>query len=124
MDISEFDYAEEAVTLSERLEMVREMLRDGVDGERCVDSVAALPDCAEKHYLMAIAQIRKTGHRPISDVTRKEIDRAMASDQNNNVYIALAEMIHKDMLEDEDRLRQARSKQNGVVDRLARRIGI
>ena len=111
-------------TLSEKIERVRGMVRGRYNGDECKRAIEALPECAEKHYLATIVELRQSSRHTIQDTARSEIEQAWAMDQKNPVYEELIMMIEREYSQKEAEARRARDKQRGIVSRLARRTGL
>lgn len=119
-----FSYEIPETTLGERLEAVRDLLRRTDDDSAFLDAAEALPNCAEKHYLMAIAHLRLEGSHAVGEESRRELELALTLDPGNPVYMSLATMVDLEYADQEEKAQRLRDKSARLVRKLGRKAGI
>lgn len=119
-----FECEEPRETVGELLETARDALRRNAAVAACLQAVEAVPDCAEKHYLTAVALLRSEDSHTVGEVPRQEIERALTLDPGNPVYLKVAGMIDAEYADREENTRSLRKKSARLVEKLGRKTGI
>jgi len=85
-------------SVSERLYLARRAIcKDPFDRGSFDDAIAGLGECAEKRYLMAVAETRSAAPGFVPDSAAKDIATAMRMDPGNPEYLQFAKRLQESL---------------------------